>query len=688
MELGLQKRITLMTITLLLITVAGLGTLFLVDRYKQAGDQAAFEQLMVYRTGILFVQDVAQTRSVLSRLSGASQNLKDIERRRMNTAQQMPREPSAGSNDKGPEKIDELQLKELIEIDLLALTEAVDFLYVRGEEFLRLLKKSPNRAEETFLTREMMEHVLDVIDAGLASEAPDWPSLTLDVQPVLSKLSSQVISISELQYQIQSRAVRTQTHALDLLIVASTAFLWFFTAVTIVAVFVLRAEIVARVKRHEAEEKAKFLAYYDALTGLPNRARFSDAASKLLQENAAPTVLLFDLDDFKAVNDLFGHAAGDALLMRVAEVLQGVIDNEGGVCARLGGDEFAAALPGPLSSIKIASVCERLISEIRKPFFHETVQLSGKISIGISQHSSESDQTDLSEMQKAADTALYRAKKAGKNTYAFYDAELADLAERRREIEIGITDALENDGFTIVLQPQVSMATGQIYGFESLMRLSINGVAIRPDEFISIAEATGQIVEIDLWGLKTAALKFVEWHGERLTQARLSCNLSSLHFKSNAIVAQVEQILEETELDPAFLTLEITESMLLEDIEKVTAILERLRNLGCKIALDDFGTGYSSLSYLRRLSVDIIKIDQSFVRGLHEGSSMRVILEAIVDIAKGLGKALVVEGIETEDEARIIRALQCEIGQGYLFGRPMGIDDAQARLRQENRKAG
>lgn len=687
MELGLQKRVTMFTITLLLVTVAGLGTLFLVDRYKQAGDQAAFEQLMVYRTGILFVQDVAQTRSVLTRLSASSQNLKNIERRRLKASQSQALGADADPDEQAFE-FDEFQLKQLIEQDLFALTEAVDFLYVRGEEYLRLLKKFTNRAEETFLTREMMEHVLDIIDAGLAASAPDWPSLAVEVQPVLAKLSSQVISVSELQYQIQSQAVRSQTTALDLLIVASTAFLWFFTGVTIIAVFVLRAEIVARIKRREAEDKAKFLAYYDALTGLPNRARFADTASRLLRENAAPTVLLFDLDDFKAVNDFFGHAAGDALLMRVSEVLQGVIDNEGGVCARLGGDEFAAALPGPLSSIKIASVCERLISEIRKPFFHETVQLCGKISIGIAQHSPEGGLPELSEMQKAADTALYRAKNAGKNTYAFYDSELADLAERRREIESGITEALDKDGFTIVLQPQVSMATGQIYGFESLMRLSINGVAIRPDEFISIAEATGQVVEIDLWGLKTAAQTFVEWHSEGLTQARLSCNLSSLHFKSNAIVSQVEEILEETKLDPAYLTLEITESMLLEDIEKVTAILERLRNLGCKIALDDFGTGYSSLSYLRRLSVDIIKIDQSFVRGLHEGSTMRVILEAIVDIAKGLGKSLVVEGIETEDEARIIRGLHCEIGQGYLFGRPMEIGDAQARLRQESRQAG
>jgi len=687
MELGLQKRVTLFTITLLLITVAGLGTLFLVDRYKQAGDQAAFEQLLVFRTGILFVQDVAQARSVLSRLSSSAQNLSDIERRRSMGSQQ----PATDTGSPTPGDIhagDELQLKRLVDQDLLALTEAADFLYVRGEEFLRLLKKSQNRAEETFLTREMLNHVLDMLDSALGAKEANWPQVAEDVQPVLNRLGSQVISIGELQYQVQSRAVRSQARALDLLIVASNAFLWFFTLVTIVAVFVLRAEIVARIKRREAEDKAKFLAYYDALTGLPNRARFSDAASKLLTRNAAPTVLLFDLDDFKAVNDFFGHAAGDALLRRVAEVLHEIIDTEDGVCARLGGDEFAAALPGPLSSIKIASICERLISEIRKPFFHETIQLSGKLSIGIAQHALASGDPELSEMQKAADTALYRAKKAGKNTYAFYDAELADLAERRREIEVGITEALENDGFTIVLQPQVSMATGQIYGFESLMRLSINDVAIRPDEFISIAEATGQVVEIDLWGLKTAAQKFVEWHRHGLTQVRLSCNLSSLHFKSDAIVAQVEQILQETDLDPAFLTLEITESMLLEDIEKVTAILERLRNLGCKIALDDFGTGYSSLSYLRRLSVDIIKIDQSFVRGLHDGSTMGVILEAIVDIAKGLGKTLVVEGIETENEARIIRNLNCEIGQGYLFGRPMGITDAKARLINDKRKIG
>lgn len=675
MQTGLQKRGTLFFIIVLILTMSGLANIYLTDRYQEARTQSAYFQLEIFRSGMVLVQDVAHLRSVLARVSASTEQLEALR----SATEQGWTNSRAGNGENLATRVGRLEAD--LERDEFALTEALDFLFVRGASYIGYLEKEPELIEELVISRALVDDLVGLIDRELASSIPDWPELLTRSQPIMTDLSAQVLAFGELQYQVQSRAVVDQERALDLLMAASMAFLWFFSLVAIATVFVLRSEVVARFKRQEAEEKAQFLAYYDALTGLPNRARFADAAARLLKENPASTVLLFDLDDFKAVNDLYGHAAGDALLMRVAEVLEDVIGSQSGISARLGGDEFAAILPGPLSSIKIASVCERLISEVRSPFFHETVQLSGKISIGIAQKASEAEFGDLSVLQKAADTALYRAKSAGKNTYAFYDRELAEMAERRRDIEAAITEALRTgDGFSLVLQPQVAMKDEAIYGFESLMRFAIDGVAISPFEFISIAEATGQVVELDLWGLKTAAHTFAKWHADGLTDARLSCNLSSLHFKSSDIVKQVSKILEETGLSPERLTLEITESMLLEDIEKVTAILERLRQLGVMIALDDFGTGYSSLSYLRKLSVDIIKIDQSFVRGLQEGSDMRVILEAIVDIAHGLGKSLVVEGIETEDEARIIRDLNCGIGQGYLFGRPMGVEDAQARL--------
>ena len=389
-------------------------------------------------------------------------------------------------------------------------------------------------------------------------------------------------------------------------------------------------------------------------------------------------VFLFDLDDFKLVNDLHGHSAGDAVLLHCADKIRDWAHAQDGVPARLGGDEFAAILPGPLSSMKIAALCEQLLAATSASFEFENVLLSPKMSIGVAATwSLETEQElELPFLQKAADIALYRAKEQGKNTYAFFDGDLAEMAARRREIEIGIDEALENDGFTLAFQPQVEMATGRVRGFEALARWTKDGVAISPGEFIPVAEATGQVVDIDLWGLRKSTYQVASWIRIGRFPVSISANLSPLHFRNDDIVGHVARALADSRLPPHLLTLEITESVLIEDLSKVTIILEKLRQLGVRIALDDFGTGYSSLAYLRRLDVDYIKIDQSFVRDLEQSTETQLILDALVDIAKGLKKMLVVEGIETENQADIVRNLGCDLGQGFLWGRPMPEKEA------------
>jgi len=484
------------------------------------------------------------------------------------------------------------------------------------------------------------------------------------------------------QYVLQSKALFAQITVVQKLTLSAIALLCLFGSVAAGVTFLWQRQLQIQSERKEAEDKANFLAFYDGLTGLPNRVQFKTFAEKLMAENEDPIVFLFDLDDFKSVNDLHGHSAGDAVLYHCANNIRDWAEELGGVPARLGGDEFAAILPGSMSSMKIASISERLLTMINTPFEFENILLAPKMSIGVAASWSleVEGKLSLSSLQKAADVALYRAKEQGKNRYAFFDGDLAEMAARRQEIEIGINDALGGDEFTLAFQPQVDMTSGRVRGFEALARWTKDGAPISPGEFIPIAESTGQVVEIDLWGLRASTKEVASWINDGKQPVSISTNLSPLHFRSDEIVSQVSQALSDSGLPAHLLTLEITESVLIEDLNKVTVILEKLRNLGVRIALDDFGTGYSSLAYLRRLDVDYIKIDQSFVKDLEDSAETQLILDALVDIAKGLDKMLVVEGIETESQARIIRDLGCDMGQGYLWGRPMPTNEAAERV--------
>lgn len=566
--------------------------------------------------------------------------------------------------------------------DVFEFSQRIDFLYVRTEELALRAQPDDRTSERVDDVVTGLTQIIDAGDEAILNNLDDPVAFFQRTRPKLTHVSRDVMDLFDRQYVQQSKAISAQISIIQKLTLSAIALLCLFGSFAAGVTFLLQRQLQIKAKRREAEEKANFLAFYDALTGLPNRVKFKSFAEKLFEENDDPVVFLFDLDDFKLVNDIHGHSAGDAVLLHCADKIRDWASKHGGVPARLGGDEFAAILPGPMSSMKIASICERLLVDTSNAFEFESVLLTPKMSIGVAASWSleVEDELNLSVLQKAADIALYRAKEQGKNTYAFFDGELAELAARRREIEVGINLALENGEFALAFQPQVEMTTGRVRGFEALARWTKDGTAISPGEFIPVAEATGQVVEIDLWGLRQSTALVASWIREGRLPVSISTNLSPLHFRSDDIVIQVARALADSGLPPHLLTLEITESVLIEDLSKVTVILEKLRNLGVRIALDDFGTGYSSLAYLRRLDVDYIKIDQSFVRDLEQSAETQLILDALVDIAKGLNKLLVVEGIETESQAKIIQNLGCDLGQGYLWGRPMPTDEAVERV--------
>lgn len=566
--------------------------------------------------------------------------------------------------------------------DLFEFSQRLDFLYVRAEELTDSVKGDIRSSARVKDVVTGLTAVVKQGDLAISEQLENPVEFFRETRPQLSEVSRAVMDMFDRQYVLQSKALFAQITVVQKLTLSAIALLCLFGSVAAGVTFLWQRQLQIQSERKEAEDKANFLAFYDGLTGLPNRVQFKTFAEKLMAENEDPIVFLFDLDDFKSVNDLHGHSAGDAVLYHCANNIRDWAEELGGVPARLGGDEFAAILPGSMSSMKIASISERLLTMINTPFEFENILLAPKMSIGVAASWSleVEGKLSLSSLQKAADVALYRAKEQGKNRYAFFDGDLAEMAARRQEIEIGINDALAGDEFTLAFQPQVDMTSGRVRGFEALARWTKDGAPISPGEFIPIAESTGQVVEIDLWGLRASTKEVASWINDGKQPVSISTNLSPLHFRSDEIVSQVSQALSDSGLPAHLLTLEITESVLIEDLNKVTVILEKLRNLGVRIALDDFGTGYSSLAYLRRLDVDYIKIDQSFVKDLEDSAETQLILDALVDIAKGLDKMLVVEGIETESQARIIRDLGCDMGQGYLWGRPMPTNEAAERV--------
>jgi diguanylate cyclase (GGDEF)-like protein/PAS domain S-box-containing protein len=432
------------------------------------------------------------------------------------------------------------------------------------------------------------------------------------------------------------------------------------------------------------EERLHRLAYYDALTELPNRILFNDrlnqAIARASRNNQMVAVMLLDLDRFKIINDTLGHLAGDTLLTDVARRI-GNCMRESDTVARLGGDEFIVVLPD-LDNINHATlVAQKIIDILSHPFTLENQEVFITASIGISFYPSSGDNAEM--LVKTADIAMYHAKEQGRNNYQFYRSSASDETSALFALEHSLRRALERNELSLHYQPQIDIETNAITGMEALLRWQHpeRGM-IPPLEFIPLAEETGLIIPIGEWVLRSACAQNKEWQDAGLPPVRIAVNLSVRQLKQKNLVARIEEILAETGLDPQWLELELTESMIMNNSENSIQQLTEIKALGIELAIDDFGTGYSSLSYLKRFPIDRVKIDQSFVQGVCCDPDDAAISQAIIALATILKLKVTAEGVETQDQLSFLREHQCCDAQGYLFSRPLPVE-AMTRMLQQ-----
>lgn len=441
-------------------------------------------------------------------------------------------------------------------------------------------------------------------------------------------------------------------------------------------------------ERKRAEERIHYLAYYDALTGLPNRTLFFRLVDQALTEakrNRLHGALLFiDLNRFKPINDTLGHGIGDRLLQQVGARLRAALRSED-VVARLGGDEFAVALFDVTRREHAGIVAQKLLAAFDLPFMIEGYELRVGAAIGISVYPQ--DGFDTETLLRLADIAMYRAKHGEQEGYMFYSQEMNRKAVDRLRIETGLRQALEQGQLLLHYQPKIELGSGRIVGAEALVRWRHpeRGM-IPPGEFIPVAEETGLIVQIGSWVLDTACRQASAWRLAALPDITLAVNLSAREF-APALSQRVLEVLRRHRLPPQALELEITESMLTHSAEAVIAMMTELTSLGVALSLDDFGTGFSSLSYLKRFPIDTLKIDRSFVTGIPDDANDCAIAGAIVSMAKQLGHRVVAEGVETAEQLAFLRSLGCDEIQGYLFSPPVSADDFARQLREDRRLA-
>ena len=430
-------------------------------------------------------------------------------------------------------------------------------------------------------------------------------------------------------------------------------------------------------ERKASEQRIHRLAYYDALTHLPNRTLFQDRLHTALQQaerNKSWVVLMFlDLDRFKPINDSLGHAAGDRMLKDMATRLLGCVDEDDTV-ARMGGDEFTLLLQPRATRVmalnRAVGVAEQILASLVQPFVLESREFFVTASIGIAL--SPQDGNELSQLMKNADTAMYHAKERGKNNFQFYQADMNASALERLELESDLRHALEQQEFILYYQPQFSGDGKRLTGVEALLRWNHprRGL-VPPGDFIPVLEELGLVVDVGDWVLAESCRQLKRWHQDRVRVPKISVNISARQFSDGQLGTRIASILRETGVSPACLELELTESILMREVSEALQILASLKNLGLSIAVDDFGTGYSSLNYLKQFPIDVLKIDRTFVDGLPSGEQDAQIARAIIAMAHSLNLAVIAEGVETQDQLEFLREHGCDEVQGYLFGRPM-----------------
>jgi diguanylate cyclase (GGDEF)-like protein/PAS domain S-box-containing protein len=437
-------------------------------------------------------------------------------------------------------------------------------------------------------------------------------------------------------------------------------------------------------ERKELEDQLAHPAFHDSLTGLANRALFRDrvdhALARMRRQRRPIAVLLLDVDGFKTVNDSLGHAFGDAFLVAVAERLRALLRPSDTPC-RLGGDEFAVLVEDLTEAIDAPVVAERILDALRLPFVVDGKEIVSAASIGIA--IADRPDTTADDLLRNADVAMYTAKNRGRNRSELFKPSMHQAMLDRLDLEADLRRAVDRGEFVLHYQPTVALDTGRISGMEALVRWrSPERGMVPPGMFISVAEDTGLIVRLGAWVLEEACRQAVAWHHEFGSDAprTMSVNLSARQLQDDRLVDDVASIISRTGIRPDALVLEITESAVMADDEAMTARLHELKALGVRLAIDDFGTGYSSMSYLCSFPIDILKIDRSFVHGVRNEPQKMGIVRTIVELGHILELQTVAEGIELDEELQELRALQCDLGQGYWFARPLTVQQAVAML--------
>jgi diguanylate cyclase (GGDEF)-like protein len=441
--------------------------------------------------------------------------------------------------------------------------------------------------------------------------------------------------------------------------------------------------VIATIEAHklaEKVEKAKLqlnhLAHHDALTGLPNRVLLQDRLSQAIElagrQGRQAALIFMDLDRFKYINDSLGHTVGDQLLKSIAKRLTANVRSSDTVC-RLGGDEFLLLLPN-IEQAEDARLCaQKILAAFTESHKIDSHDIHIGVSIGISIYPR--DGLDEEILIRNADIAMYYAKEKGRNNYQFFRPDMNIRAVQRQTIEASLRYALARQEFVLYYQPKINLNSGRIVGVEALIRWQHpqQGLLL-PDQFISIAEDCGLILPIGRWVLREACHQVQAWRKRGLPPVTMAINTSALEFLAVGFLENIQTILDDIRLEPNYLELELTESVLMKDAESTIALLNALVDIGVKLAVDDFGTGYSSLSYLRQFPIGTMKIDQSFVEGMTRNPDDACIVSAVISMGKSLKKRVVAEGVETPEQFALLLEQQCEEGQGYYFCRPVAAE--------------
>jgi diguanylate cyclase (GGDEF)-like protein len=452
-------------------------------------------------------------------------------------------------------------------------------------------------------------------------------------------------------------------------------------------------------ERMHAEQEVHRLAYYDGLTRLPNResfrARLGQEIARCRREDSRLAVLFLDVDDFKRVNDTLGHSVGDQLLREMADRLRDCVRVNDVVgrqeptipdyeVARLGGDEFTLLLVGVKAPQEAANVALRVQARLSEPYMLSGNETFVTPSIGVSLFPGDGE--DAETLIKNADTAMYSAKRAGKNQYQLYDAAMNAVAKRRMSLDNQLRKALDRGELHLVYQPQLDLASGDIEAAEALLRWTNRELGdVPPDEFIPVAEENGMIVTIGEWVLLTACTQARQWQEAGVPIGRVAVNISVAQFVQPSFADVIRRTLNEASLEPSRLELEVTESLLAKDVASATRTLNSLRELGVQLSIDDFGTGYSSMSHLKHFPVNRLKIDRSFVREVTSNADDAAITTAILSMAKSMRLGVIAEGVENLEQLRFLRESQCDLIQGYYVSRPVPFDKLVAFARAQER---